>query len=87
MPTDAELWLGLIGCYDSKEKPMPTPKLKCVKCDGQDIHMAWHKEEWDCLYRSRPAENRRREHLHYHCRNCYYEWTGPTADKKKEPKP
>ena len=63
------------------------PKLKCVKCNGQDIHIAWHQTDWACIYSLQPAENRKREHLHYHCRTCTYEWTGPTTDKKEEPKP
>ena len=55
---------------------------KCRKCHGGDIHFSWHRDKWDCSFESRhyrkvaPDE----EHIHYHCRRCGFEWTGPPKD-------
>lgn len=63
-----------------------TPALsaaRCEKCGSDDLHCAWHKATrfsgGDCNYGS--YDTSKREHLHYHCRYCRYDWTAPTLDQ------
>jgi hypothetical protein len=59
---------------------------RCEKCGGDDVQCRWHGEGaydpsrrhapcWGDYGRTggKPAE----EHLHYHCRRCQFDWTGP----------
>lgn len=55
--------------------------LVCCKCGGTEIHTAWHRGDEDCLWGDR--QKPRSEHLHYHCRRCSYDWTGPTRDQER----
>ena len=58
--------------------------MMCVKCGNQsEIMMRWHEaaaHPWskNCGW-SRLQE--RKEHLHYTCGRCGYEWTGPTREQ------
>lgn len=76
---------------------MSTKKLSCVKCGSTDILVEWHRKstfefpneiagdtcgEHRSILDEYPREPK--EHLHYHCRGCQYEWTGPTLDSKKQ---
>ena len=50
----------------------------CAKCGGQNIGVAYHESRRDCLYYNQSAIEQ--EHLHYNCRTCGYNWSGPTKD-------
>lgn len=60
--------------------------MYCIKCNSQDYWTAWHKNNYYCSYAYKKQFDGNRvledyeEHLHYGCRVCQYEWTGPTAD-------
>lgn len=55
----------------------------CEKCGHDDISVAFHKigcdrEDCNCAECSYGSHNKcHEEHLHYHCRTCRYDWTGP----------
>lgn len=65
--------------------------LACVKCGSEDIGVTYHKQGCDnarcscatCLYGSHAKQHA--EHLHYHCRVCQFDWTGPTNDSAPSP--
>lgn len=59
---------------------------RCEKCSSNDIHVRWHgaasyhpSRKWQSCWgdygdnHGEPKE----EHLHYHCRTCQFDWTGP----------
>lgn len=59
----------------------------CPKCGTDDVLVRWHDRKKRGDYfgpceRERSATSRRpvsdKEHLHYHCRRCQYDWLGPT---------
>lgn len=54
----------------------------CSKCLSTDIWLAWHKSRYSCGFSSKVRTDG--EHLHYGCRNCRFEWTGPTADMQRK---
>ena len=56
---------------------------RCEKCGSDDVLVRWHrasKYRTECeRYRSvlDPGPKSHKEHLHFHCRRCQYEWIGP----------
>lgn len=54
--------------------------MRCEKCGSDDISCTWHQGRFGaavyhrCQYTQTQHEG---EHLHYSCRRCAYEWTGP----------
>ncbi len=58
--------------------------MSCVKCGSEDIHTAWHKSGFDCLYGSNTSPHD--EHLHRHCRGCGYDWADKPMDAKEREK-
>jgi hypothetical protein len=55
----------------------------CSKCGSADPGVNYHKQGCSdprcscaqCTYGSHNKQHT--EHLHYHCRTCHYDWTGP----------
>ena len=55
----------------------------CPKCGGADIYLTYHRQGCSkegctcatCSYGDHAKEHD--EHLHYYCRRCSYDWTGP----------
>ena len=45
--------------------------MRCARCGSANISLAW------------PAGCPDAEHIHYTCRTCHYDWTGPTKDHEK----
>lgn len=51
-------------------------KPECEKCGNTtNIHTRYDKSDYDCTWSCRAKEEK--EHLHYYCRNCSYDWIGP----------
>ncbi len=62
--------------------------ITCIKCGRNDISIDYHKFGTDtpgCSLDYDPGNVS--EHLHYTCRTCGYDWTGPTADAPGEKRP
>lgn len=58
-------------------------KLKCEKCGNTtNIHTRYDKSDYDCTWSCRAKE--KKEHLHYYCRNCFYDWIGPVKKEWKK---
>lgn len=63
----------------------------CEKCGGEDIGVTYHKRGCtqpycDCATCSYGSHNKQHtEHLHYTCRTCRYDWTGPTIKRRRKP--
>ena len=57
----------------------------CEKCGSDDVLTRWHGEGFYHSSRNHTAcwskfdlgGAGEHEHLHYHCRTCQFEWTGP----------
>lgn len=65
---------------------MKPNKPRCEKCGNKDIATRYHLNSGKCLYEDlcRDFEG---EHLHYHCRTCSYDWTGPVLPKSVKDRP
>ena len=62
-------------------------ETRCEKCGTDDVLVRWHerrpsnrqaacRDDMSVLdYGKRPEE--KKEHLHYHCRRCQFDWTAP----------
>jgi hypothetical protein len=57
--------------------------MSCPKCGSNDKGIAWHESKWGYAHGCRYGDVERpdREHLHYYCRLCRFDWTGPTRDQ------
>ena len=56
--------------------------MRCKKCAGKNIFVSWHRGVHDCGYSEKNKIDK--EHLHYNCGNCHYDWCGPTKDNQIE---
>lgn len=56
----------------------------CEKCGGSDIWMRYHRGRWadGCSYGSYTKTDD--EHLHYGCRTCGWDWTGPVLSAERK---
>lgn len=58
---------------------IPEPFSRCEKCGSEDVNVVWHAKN---EYKHQPCgygnhEQVKKEHLHYGCRRCKCDWTGP----------
>lgn len=56
----------------------------CLKCGGEVIRIAYHAHSHECAWGSHAKEGK--EHLHYTCSICGWDWTEKTKDTKEEQK-
>lgn len=78
-----DMALAMLGLVESPDIPVLINELKvCKKCGGKDVHLAFHRgDHKDCSYNAHNKSSK--EHLHYFCRLCGYDWTGPTLDAEE----
>lgn len=77
---------GGLGWYPPQPQVYVTGTISvvatsCAKCCGTDIHTSYHRGSGyskGCGYSSHSKQDG--PHLHFHCRTCGWDWTGPTAD-------
>ena len=64
--------------------------MSCEKCGSDEVLTRWHGK--GAYHESRypqpchgdygPSRGKPKgEHLHYHCRNCQFDWTGPVLSR------
>ncbi len=53
--------------------------MTCKKCGGTDIHIRYDRDRDDCTFFERAKK--KGEHLHFYCRQCSFDWTGPTREQ------
>ena len=64
-----------------------TPFAVCPKCSCGDVGVAWHENDrFPAGCGSMARVRNPSEHLHYTCRRCQYEWTGPIRKPPRKPK-
>jgi hypothetical protein len=56
--------------------------MTCVKCGSSDNHISYRMSDHDCVHGSRGKTDK--EHLHYFCRRCQYDWCGTTLEQQME---
>jgi hypothetical protein len=68
----------IIHDYDVN-KSLPTDPENCIKCGSNNIITVYHESSRKCGYNS--FNKKSKEHLHYTCKNCNYDWTGSTLEQ------
>lgn len=66
--------------------------MMCPKCSNGDVSKTYHIHDFGAKGCSYNHFNRTdKEHLHYSCRECGYDWIGPVAGTEamplREPQP
>ncbi len=51
--------------------------MTCEKCACTDITVRFHKYASNCAVVRSGHNKKSKEHLHYTCTMCGYDWTGP----------
>ena len=62
---------------NNKEKKM---YLRCIKCGSTSQNVRYHNGQVNCPYDNFNQSSK--EHLHYYCLTCGYDWIKDCLDKK-----
>lgn len=54
--------------------------MTCPKCRSRRIDSEYHQSGSMC-YLSETKERKSEKHMHYKCKDCKHDWTGPAKEK------